>query len=543
MEETVFDEKKPGKVVVLGKEFASDDERRDCFRAELRKRLPELKKAEGFPVGTDDDIIALSDPPYYTACPNPWIADFVKEWKSEKPAKPKNWHYSREPFAADVSEGKNDPIYNAHTYHTKVPHKAIMRYILHYTDPGDIVFDGFCGTGMTGVAAQMCGNRDQVLSLGYQVRPDGTVLREETDPSGRSVWVPFSKLGARRAMLNDLSPAATFISSNYNTPVDVDAFQHRAKKILGDVQAEYGWMYETRHADGRTGTINYAVWSDVFVCPSCGEEVVFWNAAVDRKEGKVLDEFHCQRCNAVLGKSSIQHAWVTHYEDAIRDTVKRAKEVPVLINYSVGKQRFEKKPDSADLALIQKIERADIPYRFPTELIPQGDKTGEPLRVGITHVHQFYTKRNLWVMAALWEAFQDIPMGRLALTSVLVKTASVLHNIGFKHGTINLAGALPNALFVPSNRAERNLFDLIRGKVEDFAKADFGRVLLNQLIATTSLGSKQWGDSCTGQLDYVFLDPPFGSNLMYSELNFLWESWLRVWTRHSGKGLTSTASS
>jgi hypothetical protein len=63
MEETVFDEKKPGKVVVLGKEFASDDERRDCFRAELRKRLPELKKAEGFPVGTDDDIIALSDPP------------------------------------------------------------------------------------------------------------------------------------------------------------------------------------------------------------------------------------------------------------------------------------------------------------------------------------------------------------------------------------------------------------------------------------------------------------------------------------------------
>jgi DNA modification methylase len=33
-----------------------------------------------------------------------------------------------------------------------------MRYILHYTEPGDIVFDGFCGTGMTGVAAQMCEN-------------------------------------------------------------------------------------------------------------------------------------------------------------------------------------------------------------------------------------------------------------------------------------------------------------------------------------------------------------------------------------------------
>ena len=44
-----------------------------------------------------------------------------------------------------------------HADHTKVPHKAIIRYLLHYTDPGDIVLDGFCGSGMTGVAAQMCG--------------------------------------------------------------------------------------------------------------------------------------------------------------------------------------------------------------------------------------------------------------------------------------------------------------------------------------------------------------------------------------------------
>ena len=33
-------------------------------------------------------------------------------WKPYDPSKP----YSREPFATDVSEGKNDPIYNAHSY-------------------------------------------------------------------------------------------------------------------------------------------------------------------------------------------------------------------------------------------------------------------------------------------------------------------------------------------------------------------------------------------------------------------------------------------
>jgi len=33
-------------------------------------------------------------------------------------------------------------------------------------------------------------------------------------------------------------------------------------------------------------------------------------------------------------------------------------------------------------------------------------------------------------------------------------------------------------------------------------------------------------------VDYIFTDPPFGGNLMYSELNFLWEAWLRVFTNN-----------
>ena len=77
--------------------------------------------------------------------------------------------YDKKPFASDVSEGKNDPIYKAHSYHTKVfIHKAIVRYILHYTAPGDVVFDGFCGTGMTGVAANLCDDKSRVASFGYK---------------------------------------------------------------------------------------------------------------------------------------------------------------------------------------------------------------------------------------------------------------------------------------------------------------------------------------------------------------------------------------
>ena len=75
-----------------------------------------------------------------------------------RPYDPVKDDYDRPPFAADIKEGKNDPIYNAHSYHTKVPPRSIIPYILHYTQPGDLVLDVFCGSGMTGVAAQMCAN-------------------------------------------------------------------------------------------------------------------------------------------------------------------------------------------------------------------------------------------------------------------------------------------------------------------------------------------------------------------------------------------------
>lgn len=125
--------------------------------------LDEVRHMEGFPLGKVEDIIELSDPPYYMACPNPFIGEFIK--KNGSPYDEVTDDYNVKPYTADVSEGKNDPIYNAHSYHTKVPHKAIMRYILHYTKPGDIVFDGFCGTGMTGVAAAMCENPDRDFKI------------------------------------------------------------------------------------------------------------------------------------------------------------------------------------------------------------------------------------------------------------------------------------------------------------------------------------------------------------------------------------------
>src|SRR5438034_11805383 len=127
-----------GPVECLGLTFESNEARRAYFLEKLHEKLkdPAFRKIEGFPIGSDEDILALSDPPYYTACPNPFISELLS---SQKPRSTKS--FCKTPFASDVSEGKTDPLYNAHSYHTKVPPRAVARYILWFSQPGDVILD------------------------------------------------------------------------------------------------------------------------------------------------------------------------------------------------------------------------------------------------------------------------------------------------------------------------------------------------------------------------------------------------------------------
>jgi hypothetical protein len=93
-----------GSVECLGLTFPSNDARRAHFLQLLAEKLkdPAFRKVEGFPHGTDEAILAMSDPPYYTACPNPWLADFVH-------------HYGTpyDPTTCQVAEHCWDPVGHA----------------------------------------------------------------------------------------------------------------------------------------------------------------------------------------------------------------------------------------------------------------------------------------------------------------------------------------------------------------------------------------------------------------------------------------------
>lgn len=516
-------------VTCLGMTFPSDIERREYFRGELRKKLPELKLIDGFPIGEDDDIIALSDPPYYTACPNPWINDFIAEWEKEKESIPgyNTDFLITEPYASDISEGKNNPIYNAHTYHTKVPHPAIMRYLLHYTQPGDIVFDGFAGTGMTGVAAQVCGHPDAALKEKIEKEWDESV-------KGKPKW------GNRKAILGELSPIASFIAYNYNALKNVMNEYINGVKLLEDLNTELGWVYSTNIEDGRYGLLSYTIWSEVFNCSNCNEELLYWDVALNSDTGEILDEFVCSSCKARLAKTDLLPNWTTKYDDVLKQAIKQRNYCPVMKNYYFKKNRYFEKINAADNDLLKKIEHTEYKYWFPKAPIPYGVKTKDAIKNGRTHVHHFYTKRNLIVIAGIWEKSKDNSLLRLALSSVIVKTASLLNNMSFKNGNVNLAGALPNAIYFPSNIAERNVLSMVKDRMDDYLQV-FS--IVNSLPKTSIVGIQSATAGlmiAPNTIDYIFIDPPFGSNLMYSELNFVHESWLRLTTNQKSEAIVNS---
>jgi hypothetical protein len=271
---------------------------------------------------------------------------------------------------------------------------------------------------------------------------------------------------------------------------------------------------------------------------------------VDHEQGAVREDWHCPRCQALLSKSPrresralrAERAFETRYDRALGQTVRLAKQVPVLINYSVGKKRYEKRPDEADLALIEKIEASDIPYPFPTQRMPEGDESRRNDDLGLTHVHHFYTRRNLWALAAIRAKIIKTENERvrnllhLWFTSQLVNVSKLNRfrpNVSFPYNPLS------GTLYIASQVSEAEPFLAYKNRIKRFASAlvETQNFLSGNIIAQVSDSSLIVSND--NVVDYIFIDPPFGANLMYSELNFLWEAWLGVFTNNAPEAVVN----
>lgn len=517
MNDLIRNAKSAGPVECLGQTFPSDQARREHFLSLLAAKLkdPEFRKQEGFPKGTDEAILAMSDPPYYTACPNPWLADFVAHYG--RPYDPAE-KYAREPMAIDVSEGKTDPIYKAHSYHTKVPHLAIVPSILHFTEPGDIVLDGFAGSGMTGVAAQWCGTAP-------------AVYRHKLESEWKKAGIAAPKWGARRVVLNDLSPLASFISANNNLPFVADEYSKAGQHLLARLWDETGWMYETVHSDGKTtGRIEYTVWSEAFICPSCNGENVFLDSEKVSYEGQ-RDRIRCSSCGAEARKEDMELAQEKFLEDG--QVQWRPKRVPVAICYKVGSKVYEKKPNKRDLEILSEINELDLPQNFP-RIDFRSSKTFNEGRMRTTNTRNtrsIFLPRAAHAIARLWALADSFPDKKLRMNLIYSIEQAIISMSVFNRyrpsGYSQSGQHLTGVFYVGSQHAECTPWYILEGKFDRVGKA-FQNFRAGYNNAIVSAGSSTALPCQDASIDYVFVDPPFGFNIFYADLNKIVEAWHHV---------------
>jgi DNA modification methylase len=390
-----------------------------------------------------------------------------------------------EPFAGNIRAGKNTYVYDAHTYHTKVPPEGIAKLVEHYTRPGQVVLDPFCGSGMTGVAAGNLG---------------------------------------RTALLSDLSPAAAFIATHLNSPISPDKYLKAVRTVLQEAADLEAKLYSTpcRHCGTLTPML-YMVWSYGVVCPECQREFVLWDVARNERpsvrESKILSEFDCPHCKAHLKKRGL----------------KRTKRYPVQVGYKCcGRGLKEQTAPLCDYDrhVLAAVESEGIPRGlwYPTDRLPEGINTRQPIAAGIERVDQAYTPRALYAMAWLWhlaKQWTDAEMsGKLLFTlTSLYQRVTLFSEFRFWGGSGNTANY--NVPFICN---EQNVFRTFNRKANTISWYFQSAPQRPRNVEVRKASACHLAHIRDKSVDYVFTDPPFGGNINYSEMNFLWESWLREHT-------------
>ena len=102
-------------------------------------------------------------------------------------------------------------------------------------------------------------------------------------------------LCGRRAILNDLSPAAVHLTWNHTRPCEPQALADGFAVVEERVAERFDSLYRTTHTDGTPGYIHWTLWSTRHRCPTCTHEFLLWNA-VDRKLGRLGKSIGCPGC-------------------------------------------------------------------------------------------------------------------------------------------------------------------------------------------------------------------------------------------------------
>jgi DNA modification methylase len=381
------------------------------------------------------------------------------------------------PIPELIAVKRSDPIYNAHGYLTKVPVSAIVPFIEAFTDPGDLIVDPFAGSGMTGVAAAMTG---------------------------------------RRSEMSDISALGVHIGSGYLNLLDASTLHAAASRVEVRARERFPGAYEHRCARcAARAILSRRVWTVVYECQSCHAPVNFY-AALETSDWR-KQEMVCSACNSRFETRKGQ----------------RRGEVAVIDTVACGCTR----------TLIDQPPTDPVGIADPKEVRPPSIAIGPELQMyqasalakhGLNSTADFFSGRNLAMLTALRDAILQERDSRIrnklmfAFTAILPRASKRYQ--WSRQRPLNASNA---NYYIAPVFYEWNVLDLFGRKVRAVSRSDdeireerHRRRLNGNLCSRYRAGSAARLDLADGSVDYVFTDPPFGSNIFYSDMNLFQEAWL-----------------
>ncbi|TXH59591.1 MAG: hypothetical protein E6Q89_02080, partial [Bacteroidia bacterium] len=423
------------------------------------------------------------------------------------------------PHSIDVEVDKNIASYNVHSYHTKVPHTAILRYLAYYTNPGDIILDAFGGTGMTGYAASMMEYEDSQIKhvIEKELKTDDNLIN----------W------GVRHSIVSDLSPYASFISSIFNSSFDTDRFVVNSEKVVQNLRNKLEYLFHS----GAT-SINYIAFSDFIVCKNCGKDQSFYDISYN-KDFSLKNEMKCLHCSSILDKRNLEKSYEHIYDEITKTSRNVRKFRPIVVNQNSNNGRKVRPWNEKDQSTIDSIDISKVTIK-EHKILDKGTNWGDTWRAGVhkgfEYLHDFYDKSIIVFIDEYLKEIENYENRRqlmFLLTAILPKLTK-LNRYMPQHGSRALVGPMAGTLYLPSMYVVNNPIDQLEFQIKKIIK---GIKSKNQQIVSTNSATYLSINDQT--IDYIFTDPPFGANIMYSELNSFPEHWLRVSTDNTCEAIES----
>ncbi|MEO0118546.1 MAG: DNA methyltransferase [candidate division WOR-3 bacterium] len=388
------------------------------------------------------------------------------------------------------------PVYKMHRYFARRPWSVFNELIRHYSNPGSIILDPFCGGGVTIV--------------------EGLRLR-------------------RKVIGIDINPMATFITKMEVIDVDLEEIKKAFKEIEKSIKEEIEQLYLTKCPKcGKENPAEWFEWSYIYECPKCKKKVQLSEAKKITK-GK----YQCNSCKEIF-----------RVIDA-----KRVGEIPIRLKVNCVHCGFkgEKNTDEYDLKKVKWIEEnfekiiKDKKLWYPKDKIIYGKETQRLFRAGFKYFYELFTKRNLISLAILLKEIKKIK--KIKIKELLLLT--FCNNLRFATSMCFCAekwrGGEPlewaaHGYWMPNLFAEVNILKyfrkcfrkVIKGKEESQEKIgnyyqeakNFLELQKDKtcLLLTRSSTELPFPNET---IDTIITDPPYGGNVNYTELSDFWAIWIK----------------